>query len=80
MAALSSLLEAEEGLLWRSTLRGLLTFATARRGSNGAGLLLPTDRMCLGCIACELSLDDGSIGYTWTAGIACISTGMVDSG
>ena len=46
MAALSSLLDAEEGLLCRSILRGLLT-AAARRGSTGAGLLLPTDLMCL---------------------------------
>ena len=46
VAALSSLLEAEDGLLCRSILRGLLT-AAARSGSSGAGLLLPTDLMCL---------------------------------
>ncbi len=46
VAALSSLLDAEDGLLCRSILRGLLA-AAARRGSSGAGLLLPTDLMCL---------------------------------
>ena len=46
VAALSSLLDAEDGLLCRSILRGLLT-AAARRGSSGAGLLLPTDLICL---------------------------------
>lgn len=46
MATLSSLIP-EEGLLWRSILRGLL-FCVTRRGGRGASpCLLPTARMCL---------------------------------